>query len=502
MMVVFLRFLVPVLLGLVLTACVSAPRAPANNPFPAAPPSVETSVISVPLTVDLEQLRTEVLKQLPSPVQSGTETQVLRVRFNPGGASPVLEPGTCSLAELNCLQKKAVRALAVDYTAPMETVIHHQVFIRDLAMSMTGNQFSITAEIEFAVNTRMKSGLTQFGLASCGVNEVMPRIEFTLTGQVGWGPQGDIVVTPRPYTMKWLRPCNITAFQLNVETLLNLPLLREKLQMTIHEAVFSGLKQVSLRSLLTKVWPELNAPRELAESVWLLPRPMGLAFADIVGNGRYVSTGVLVRAHPEVVSGPKPVVNISPVPSPERGINGNGVYLALRGDIALATAEKLLGQKLVGKPMKVGSHVVQVDAIRLYGHEDKAVLGLTLSQPVHAEIFVLGKPVFDVEKNEVRFEKLSYSLGTRDFLVKTANWLSGDSFRNTLQQKARFRFDDDLVDALKEFRDYQQDVGFGFVLHGGVNRVRPQALYFTRERLLAYVIVEGGLALEMKKSAK
>lgn len=492
------RFL-PVFLLLGLAACSSSPRAPSNNPVaPLAPPVAEPSVISIPVTVDLEQLRAEVLKQLPSPVTSGSQTQVLRVKLNPAGSSSSLEPGSCSVTQLNCLTRRVGKAIAVDYTAPVETVITHQAFVRDLNMTMTGNQFTLVTQVEFTVNSRFKSSLAQFGVASCGINETMPRVEFTLSGIVGWSPAGDIVITPRPYSLKWLRPCNITAINLNVESLLNFPVLRDKLQETIYEAVFSGLKQVSLKTQLARSWPELNAPREIQPNVWLVPHPDKVSFADPVGNGRYVNTGVMVRAQPEVLTGSKPVVVVPPVPTPERGINGDSLHLAVRGDIALAEAEKILNQKLAGKPIMASGHTVIIDSLRLYGSEDKAVIGVTLSQPVKAEIFLLGKPVFDVEKNEVHFESLSYSLGTHDFLLKTANWLLGNSFRDSLQQKARFRFDDDLADALKDFRDYQLDLGSGMTLRGSIARVRPQSLYFTQDRLLAYVIVDGRLALEMK----
>lgn len=478
---------------LLLAGCAATPKAPANNPLPAEPPAVEASIISLPVSVDLEQLRAEVLKQLPSPILSGSETRTLRVQMG----KPDATPGTCSIKELSCLQRKATQALAIDYTVPAEAVITHQAFVRDLAMSMSGNVFTVTTQIEFSVNARMKSTLSQFGVASCGINEPMPRLEFTLSGFVNWGPMGDLVISPKPYSLKWLRPCNITVFKLDVESLLNLPGVRDQVQAAIYDAVFSGLRQASLRGALARAWPELNAPRELQEGLWLVPYPQKVAFMEPVGTGRHVSTGLLVRAYPEIVSGTRPVVVSLPVPMPERGINGDSVHLAVKGDVALADAEALLARQLA-KPFVVGGRNVQVDAIRLYGHLDKAVIGLTLSQPVKAEIFVLGQPVFDIEKNEVRFEKLQYSLGTRDFLLKAANWLLADSFRDTLAQKARFRFDEDLAEMLKEFRDYRQELGNGLVLKGGVSRVRPQGLYFTQERLIAHVLVDGRLALEMK----
>lgn len=481
---------------LLLTACSSSPKAPANNPLPAEPPLVEASIIQLPITVDLEALRQEVLKQLPSPVMSGSETRILRVQIGQGGNNT--EPGTCSITELECLQKKAAKALAIDYTAPVETRITHQVFVRDLAMSMVGKEFSVTATIEFTVNTRFQSSFTQFGMASCGINEPMPRIEFTLGGWVNWGGMGDLVITPKPYSMKWLRPCNITAFKLDMESILNLPGVREQVQSALYEAVFNGLQQASLRSFLNKAWPELNTPREIQDKLWFLPYPEKIAFVEPVGNGRYVTTGVSVRAFPELVSGNKPDIVPVPVPVPEKTLNGDGMHVAIKGDIALADAEVLLSQQL-SKPFEVSGKTVQIDAVLLYGNQDKAVIGLTLSQPVKAEIFVLGQPVFDVEKNEVRFDKLQYSLGTKDFLLKTANWLLGSSFRHTLQQKARFRFDEDMADLLKEFRNYRQDLGKGLLLKAAIERVRPQGLYFTQDRLLVHVIVDGKLALEMKQ---
>ncbi|MFN3586916.1 MAG: DUF4403 family protein, partial [Moraxellaceae bacterium] len=431
----------------------------------------------------------------PSPMASGSQTMVLRVRFNPAGnARP--EPGSCSITALDCLTRKAAQAVAVDYTAPVETVVTHQVYLRDLVLRLDGNRFVVTAQAEFAVNSRFNSPLAQFGVASCGVNEAMPRVEFALAGTLGWSPAGEVVINPEPWSLKWLRPCNITVFQINLETVLNLPGLREQVREAIHLALSDAFRQVSLRGSLARAWPELNAPREVQRGLWLLPQPERFAFVPPQGTGRQLVTGLAIQARPVLASGEKPVVTVPPVPRPERTLTGEGVHLALKGDIALSDASALLTAQLAGKPLKAGDRQVQIDHIRLYGYHNKAVIGLLLSQPVRAEIFLLGKPVFDVEKNEVRFEALEYSLGTQDFLVRTANWLLGSSFRSTLEQRARFRFDDDMAEALKEFRNLRHDIGNGLVLRGGVDRVRPLGLYFTPDRLQVQVLLDGRLALE------
>ena len=231
------RLLVP-LFGLLLSACNSAPHAPANNPLLSAPPVMPASIISVPVTVDLDQIRDQVIKRAPSPLVSGSQTQILRVRFNPAGQSA--DPGTCSITELNCLARRAAGAVAVDYTVPVETVITHQVYLRDLNMRMTGNQFNLVSQVEFAINT-----------------------ELAMTGTVDWvAAKGDLVVTSKGWSMKWIRPCNITAIQLNVEALLDLPGVREQVKAAMDEALASGLRQVNLRSALARrssgEWPLCN----------------------------------------------------------------------------------------------------------------------------------------------------------------------------------------------------------------------------------------------------
>lgn len=485
-----------------LAGCHTAPvvNGPPNQPDPVVLPTVDPSTINIPVNLDLDALRDEAMKRVPSPLVNGNQTQVMRINFNPGGQGKTAAVA-CSVTSLNCLASRAGttlgHALTIDYTAPVETQINYQAFLRDMQLRMTGNQFTVVTQIEFSVATRINSSLTQFGIASCGVNEPMPKIEFTLPGTVGWDADGDLSITPGKWTMKWLKPCNITAFQFNVESLLNLPLVRSRVEDAINDAIGSNLKQVGLRSALKQAWPLLNEPREVQDGVWLMLNPEKVGFADVVGTGRSVSTGITVKARPYLVSGPKPKLKLPPVPAPERLPLTEGFHIALRGDITLDKANELLNQKLAGKPIDANGRTVMIDKIRLYGSGSKAVIGLTLSAPIKGEIYALAKPVFDAEKNEVRFEDLDFSLDTSSMLAKTANWMLHGSVRNTLEQRAHIRFDEDLADALKDFRAYRQDLGSGAAIRASLEHVRPQGLFFTQNDLKAYLVLDGKLWLDV-----
>lgn len=474
--------------------------APPNQPDVVLLPAVEPSTISIPVNVDLDVLGAEAVKRLPSPLVQGSVVRDVRININPDAAAAADGQPACSVTSLTCLADRASASLghlSIDYTAPVQTQIDYQAFLRGLQMRMDGNAFTVTAQIEFSVAARIKSSLTQFGIASCGVNEPMPRIEFTLPGTVNWTPAGDLQIVPGAWSMRWLRPCNITAFQFNVETLLDLPSVRDKVGRAIDSAITGNLSQVGLHTALNQVWPLLNEPRQIQDGVWLLLGPEKVSFGDIVGTGRMVTSGVSVRAHPQIVSGPRPEPVIPPVPAPEHLATGEGFHIALWGDISLDKANDLLNEKLAGKPLNAGGHTVVIDKLRVYGSGNKAVLGLTLSEPIKGEIYALARPVFDIEKNELHFEDVDFTLESSSLLARSADWMLHGSLRQSIEQKAHIRFDDDLKDALKDFRNYRQPVSEGVVVRADLEHIRPEGLYFTADSIKAYLVLDGKLWVDI-----
>ncbi|RZU47443.1 uncharacterized protein DUF4403 [Fluviicoccus keumensis] len=444
----------------------SAPQIqpPPNSPLPFVMPAVNPSVINLPISLDLEALRAEVLRTSPKPLSYATTTQPIGI----GNAD-----------------------------------IQHKVFLKDLKLSVTGNQFQATTQLDFSLDSNIRAAGLNLGGVSCGINgEEMPRIEFTLPGKLYWTQGGDLALQSDPWQLKWLKPCNITKLNLPVEKILNLPIVRDKVQTLVTAAITDNLKQFGLKAMLGKAWPTLNEPRELQKNVWLLLQPESVGLADIKGNGRLVTTAVSVQARPQIVTGDKPRLPLPPQPQPQRLTSTpDTFFIALRGDIGLDTANALLNEKLVGKPFDAGGREVLIESLRFYGSGDKAVLGLKLQKPIAAEVYLLGKPVLDTDTNEMRLEDVTFELSTSSFLARSANWMLHGTFRDAIQEKARFNFDKDLADVLKDFRDYRQDLGYGMNLRLQVASVKPQGVFFTPTELKALVLVDGKLGIDSGKPA-
>ena len=456
--------------SVLLTAC-QAPQsllAPPNNPSPVVLPQVPTSVINLPISIDLETVRSEILKNVPKPLSSGKITQILTI---------------------------------ANTSLPMESDISHVVNLRDVKISVTGQDFVATTQLDFSIETKTRAGFLNIGGVSCGVGEELPKIEFSLPGKLYWTTTGDLAVQTGQWKLKWLKPCNITAFKFNVEKMVNLPVVREKVQKIVNENIDAAFKQVGFKALLTQIWPVMSEPKSLEKDVWLLLQPEKIGLTDIVGTGRYLKTNLSLTARPQIFTGDKPRVVMPIMPTPQRLItSGDSFYVAFRGDIRLDTANRLLNEQLANKPFDAGGKTVLINSLQLYGSGDKAVLGLRLQQPINAEIFLLGKLVLDANKNEMRLDDIEFELATTSLLAKSANWMLHGTFKNAIAQKARFSFDKDMSNVLADFKDYRQSLGYGATLKAQIAQVRPQGVFFTTNDIKAFVIVEGKLALEVNQN--
>jgi hypothetical protein len=455
-----------VLFTLLLSACATkVVDAPPNQPNPVELPPLDASVINIPLTIDLDAVKTEVLQRMPSPLVSATEKRMVKVGL-----------GTMAL--------------------PVEAKVAHEVWLRDLSMRMNGRQFVVTVDAEFSAEARVQAaGMGSSGVG-CGKGEARPRIQFTLPGTVSWGPQGQILLSNGQWSLKWLTPCNLTALNIKAESILNLPLVRDKVEKLITDALNTATSGLSLRPHLARYWPELTAPRQIQPGIWLVLQPQKVGVADLSGQGRIVNTSVSVEARPQLISGNKPALAQAPIPAIEVLPRRDGFHLELRADVGLEEANRMLNQQLAGKPFDANGRTVLIEKLRLYGNGDKAVLGVTLKQPIEGEIYLLGKPVFDLEKNQLALTEVEYSLATSSWLASVADWMLGGSFREKIEEKARVKFDEDLAGTLKKLRDLRFDLGHGAVVRAGVERVRPRGIFFTQNDLKVLVLVDGKLAVD------
>lgn len=484
-----------------LCACAAAPRPPAGAPLPPLPRAPVTaplaadplragpSVISMPVEVDLAEVAIAAAGALPRPLARVGWRLPLPPRRRWLQASVAQDPGSCSVTGLDCLARQSVLTVASPEPAGVAAEFLQDWRLRGLQLVMAGARLQLLAQLEAVTRCELPAGSA--AVAGCGGGERVARLEWRQALYPAWGPGGDLALGVGPSTWLGRAPgAPAAAGALPAE-------LAERLAGAVATQLRARLGRASLGGRLAQAWPELNAPRQLRPGIWLLPRPGRVQLAPLAGSGGVLRTALQVEAWPELRQGERPLAPPPPPPLPLPGDGpAAGLRLALRGDLGVAAAQARLAARLRPALRYVNGRPVRLRAVRLWGQGGEAVLALSFAQPALSEVYLVARPFYDVRRNEVGFAGLAFVADSRRYLARAAPWLDHGSLLSALAAEARLGFDPALAGAMRGVRELNEAAGRGLALHGGLRQVRPQALYFAGDRLVALVLLEGRLALE------
>lgn len=477
------------LASLFLASCSSHPEidAPPEQPLQAELPSPPLSRISVPISIQLDPLRDRILKSIPSPLSQGTMDKTLEMNIKPssnGGALGLL-----------------AGALPTQIKAPVGVQIRHKVVMSGLELVAQGNRLTAVATVDFAVGASAKVPVAAMGLASCGETTPMARFQFTLPGTLLWGPDGKVVWIRDAWSMQWLRPCQLTALNIDVESVLGLPLVRQKVEEAVNNGLAKLPEAIAVRPIAEKAWNQLVIPREIGKGMWLCVRPESLFVASLNGTGKTLSTIVTVSARPQMLlSAAAPVLETPALPTmrilPRSSLTPR-FSMDFTTEVSLPHADSMLTAILSAKPYKAGSREIVVTSGKVYASGGKAVLGIGLKKPFEGSVYVLGHPVFDTAAKALTFDSLDFSLSTSSALAKSANWLLHGTFKEALGNMAKIDFTKQLGDVSKKLAKLEIPAGEGVFLRGAVDRIVPSAVAISGQALRVHVRAEGQLQVDV-----
>ena len=473
-----------------LASCANHPEidAPPVQPLVQELPPPPLSQIAVPISIQLDPLRDRILHSVPNPLSQGSIQKTLEMNLQAPKA-------TGALAGL-------MSALPTQVKAPVAMEIRHKVVLSGMELTSQGNRLVATATVDFSIGSTAKIPVAAMGLASCGESGPMARLQFTVPGQLLWTGDGKITWLREATTMQWLRPCQLTAFKIDLESVANLPFVKQKVEEAIAAQLEKLPETIAVRPIAEKAWNQLVLPREVNKGMWLCMRPESLSVSRLVGSGKVLTTTVTVAARPQMLlSTTAPVLDKPTLPRIRNVAQApaSNFSVDFTAELGLPYADSLLTRQLSAKPYKAGSREVVVRSGRIYASGGKAVLGLGLTKPFEGSVYVLGVPVFDTAAQMLRFDSLDYSLSTSSFLAKSANWVLHGTFKETLGSLAKVDFAAQLSDIRQKLSKLDIAAGDGVFLRGGMTRVVPSAVAISAGALRVHVRAEGQMRVDVGK---
>ncbi|MCW5923464.1 MAG: DUF4403 family protein [Saprospiraceae bacterium] len=234
---------------------------------------------------------------------------------------------------------------------------------------------------------------------------------------------------------------------ISIETLANLALNQSK--KTISQSLDRMVsQQISLKPYIQEVWSAIQEPILLDSTyrMWVKTTPTGIAMTPITTFNDVIRTKIAINCINEVTFGEKPRFREnSNLPNLLYITDANDEFhVRVATDVPFPEAERLAKGMMVGQVFESGKNKVKVEDIKLWGNNDRLVVNSKLSGSFNGNIYFIGRPEYNPQKNQIEVKDLDYHIDTRNFLHRTASWLFQGTIKNQMKKAMTFPLDEDI----------------------------------------------------------
>jgi hypothetical protein len=252
-------------------------------------------------------------------------------------------------------------------------------------------------------------------------------------------------------------------------------------------------------------WRMMFQPYLVSETyqTWLLVNPRDIGMTPIIQDQDELRSTILVQSQPELRFGPQPPANPA-LPLPlfhfRNNTNNEGFHIFVDATMSFAQAEALARQSLVGERFESGRRYVVIENVDLYGQGNNLVINVTMSGSYNGSIFLTGEPIFNPARNRIEVEDLEYTLDTRNFLLKSANWLLKGTLKRKLQENLDFLLDYNLKDAQEQMQSQlgYYEIAPGINLRGQLDQLDLYNAYLTTDGFRIAVFLDGNVEVNVQ----
>ena len=305
------------------------------------------------------------------------------------------------------------------------------------------------------------------------------------------------------YEWKRTPRLRLAGLSVPIETISNYFIRRSESQIgtSIDELVSESL---NLDQYIQQAWRLMHDPVELSEAygAWLRFNPQSLSMTPLESDGDRIWANLTLEGQPELFLGRRPVGGkIPPLPPFQYQVapEDPSFSIYVGSLIPYAEAERVVRESVVGETFSQGRKSVTVEDVELYGQGNQLVVNLSLTGSYTGNIYLTGRPEFDIRDNRVDIKDLDYTLETQNFLIKSAGWLLRGTLKRKIQENLDFLVDYNLEDARSQIEAQLENYPLapGIALRGELREIDLYNAYLSQEGINVKVLLNGMLALDV-----
>jgi hypothetical protein len=306
---------------------------------------------------------------------------------------------------------------------------------------------------------------------------------------------------------EWLSPPVLKTGMgnISIESLANLALNRSKMELaqTIDRVVS---QQLSLRPFVQAGWSAIQEPTLMSPEykMWVKTTPLSISMTPITADWNTIRAKIGVQCLNDVTFGDKPVFRENSSLPNLRYIGFDTTreefQIRIATDVPFPEAERIARTVMVGQVFESGKNKVKVEDIHLWGNNDKIVVNTKLSGSFNGQIYFIGRPVFNPQKNQVEVTDLDFHVDTRNLLYKSASWI----FQGTIKKKMKDSMVFPVAENVKTVRrEAQNSLGHyqlqpGILLTGTIDTVSVENTRITPTGIRVNLFSKGKVNVDVK----
>jgi hypothetical protein len=168
--------------------------------------------------------------------------------------------------------------------------------------------------------------------------------------------------------------------------------------------------------------------------------------------------------------------------------------------VPFAEAERLAKNMMVGQVFESGKKKVKVEDVALWGNNDKVVVNSKLSGSFNGNIYFIGRPAFNAEKNQIEVKDLDFHVDTRSFLMRSASWIFQGTIKRKMMQSMVFPLESQITELKSSVQQtlYNYEIQPGVVLHGNLDSLAVLDTRVTPTGIRVDLISTGKVNVDVK----
>ncbi|GAA0542450.1 hypothetical protein FHS83_000265 [Rhizomicrobium palustre] len=265
---------------------------------------------------------------------------------------------------------------------------------------------------------------------------------------------------------------------------------------------------------VAQIWAGVFTPIKLntKPTTWLVLQPERIRVGTprVQNDTLTMGLGVDVRAR-LAVSDARPNLVPTPLPPPAL-VNGpaNRFAVSVPAVLPYDEAAKLALDALKKNPPRVGSHLLQINALKIMPSGQDVVIeaGFCIAEkwdPTDTfsgcgSGYLRGVPQFDTASQTIRIVNVHYDVLTQNWMLSVMRGLAGGDLAKAMEKALQFNVSGQIKGVQDSVRaSLSRPQGEGVMISGAVQSFGPVTLTWSRDGFVAMMSAEGSVKADVKK---